>query len=155
MKKEKKTKEVPKMYYGAYEITNVEKDGKEKRVQIKFPEPKPTGEFSEVDGKKISIDDTHEMFTIPEWELNACSATEPCVEQEHLTVLLRRRADYVVSKIIKEFKELDVRTDDIGYYMRHLLDSMQQSEDKSTLKAFGVSEIGEVRISTWQNAGQK
>lgn len=150
MTEKNKTKETPKMYYGAYEIVNVKKDGKEKRVQIKFLKPRP------VKGKGYeNVEDHGEAFTIPEWELNVCSATKPCPEQEHLTELRNRRANYVAKRILQIFEELDFRVDDFGYLSRKLVDSMQMSEDYCTLKAFGVDSIDEVRISTWENAGKK
>lgn len=148
---------VPKMYYGAHEIVNVEtEENGVKRVEIKFATPKPTGEFTEVKDEEgvvtqVSVDDLGEKFSIPEWELNVCSATEPCSEQEHLSELLNRRSNYVVGKMLDLFDELDMRVEDFTFCTQKLIQSNVMKEENAMLKAFGVNEADEIRHSHWNN----
>lgn len=151
------TEEKIKMYYGAHEIVNVkEEENGFKRVEILFATPKPTGEFTEVENEdgimeKVSIDDLSERFSIPEWELTVCSSTVPCPEGEHLTVLLNRRTIRIVGLLLDVIDNIDMRVEDFTPAVQRLLSSNQMKEENARLKAFKVTEAGEVRHSHWNN----
>lgn len=134
------TKETPKMYYGAHEIVNVEDEDGNKRVEVKFAEPIKYEDGSE---------DVGEKFTIPEWELNACTSNAPCPAQIHLSELRNRRANYVVAKLIEILEQHDIRVEEVGFYQTKLIESMSQAEDEACLRALGATQKDEVRISHW------
>lgn len=142
--------EIPKMYYGAHEIVNVEEleNGKQ-RVEVKFATPKPVSS-DPADGTDVG-----EKFVIPNWELAACSATEPCREDEHYTELRNRRANYVVQKMLEMLIDLDTRVEDIQFYMRKMLESMQLSEERAINLAFEVSDKDDIRFSDWERKVKK
>ena len=129
------------MYYGADKITKVEDDIDEgyKRVQIEFAKP--------IENEDGSVD-THENFSIPEWELTCCTTDKP----GDLTTLMVARSVHVVSKILLLFEELDVRTEDVQYFAARLLNSMTETRTDILLAVHKVTDLGDIRISDWGKA---
>lgn len=134
-------KVVPKMYYGAHEIVNVEtNEDVSKRVQIVYKTPKINADGSS---------DVGEKFDIPEWELLVCTHNEPCTEMEHLSYLRNCRANYVVKKMLELFKDCNVRVNELTFYSQKLVLSMQMNEQDAINKSFGVADESDIRIMHW------
>ena len=95
-------------------------------------------------------------FDLPQWEYDAV-ITE---EKSDATSGRNNRAIPVARKIIDILEEMDVRVEEIGFYLQKVLQSLKQREGETVLRAFGFRptnevEMGqlenEVRISNWDS----
>lgn len=129
------------MYYIDQKIINIENSKKTpgyKRVTVELKKP-----TENKDGSK----DVAEKFSIPEWELNSVATTEP----SDLSEARNRRGVYVVDKIYKVLKELDVSIEEFPFYNQKLLTKMSCTEENAINNLFGVGDIIERRIHDWEN----
>ena len=99
--------------------------------------------------KRVSFVDGADDF--PVWEVETLVSEEPIDETE----LRNRRGNYVVGKMLSLFSELDVHVEDVSFYIRKLLASMEENEQQLWLKMLGEESKEEVRLSDWQRAFDK
>ncbi len=86
-------------------------------------------------------------FDVPEWEFVACASKDP----RDLTELMNERAKVVVGKVLGLFLELDVRTEELPYYISKVLHSMENNEEIAKLIAFGFKPENIVDIQAMKN----
>jgi len=124
------------LYYGKQKILSVEDDAKEgyKRVELELDPP-----VENKDGSK----DVAEKISVPEWELTALTNEEPV----DLTDQRNRRAFHVVKKMLELFLELDVRAEEVPYYLSRVVSSLNINEETAMLKLYGISSKDDLRLS--------
>lgn len=97
-------------------------------------------------GSDEAVEKVEEKFEVPEWELTVVSSEE----KRDASYGRYMRELYVTSRMYNDvFKALSIRADEIPVYIRRLLDTCQENEEKAVAAAFGVENRSDIRISDW------
>lgn len=106
------------------------------RVKLKINPPKKNEDGSE---------DVAETIDIPKWEFDACAKSIIANAGD----MRNSRANQVALEILLLLKKLDVRVEEIGYYMTKVMDSLQMTEQNVVLKVHGIENKYDLRLSHW------
>lgn len=85
-------------------------------------------------------------FDISAWEFDVNSGEEKI----DASSARNNRAVYVVDEVYSLLKKLDVRTEEVGYYMQKLMAKFQGVEQAAIIAAFGKTQDDDIRLSDWE-----
>ena len=93
--------------------------------------------------KRVTFADGAE--DLPTWDVDVVASPTPLDPSE----VRNRRGIYVVGKALELLKSLDVRVEEIPYYIQKLVASLEDNEAFLWLKIFNRDSKYEVRLSDW------
>ena len=103
--------------------------------------------------KRLSTEEG--SFDVPEWEWEATKTEEVSSGSEGRN----SRGNYVVGKILELLRDLNIRTEEIGFYLQKVVNSYQDTEQIAILNALGLKvknsleateAKNKIRLSHWQ-----
>lgn len=95
----------------------------------------------------VKIETENDSFTVNSWEFEVNKGEEAIDASE----ARNNRAIYVVDKIYDLIKDLNIPTEEIGFYLQKLMTRMQGVELAATMAAFGKKDGDIVRLKDWED----
>lgn len=95
--------------------------------------------------KRVILEDT--AFDVPAWEAEmTLSETVSSASDGR-----NNRAIHVAGEILKLLLSLNVRAEEVGFYLQKVVNSLKQNEQVAITRAFGYADPNDVRLADWDS----